>query len=175
MVMVADCEDKARLAIEAVITRAREVLEGIPEETRRALPDGNTAYMRPLPGAARMYPETDVPQIEISHEYYNSIETPELLTERAKRFTGDYGLNKELAEKVAYSKDLPLFENLLETYKKDSIVNATLIARTLVGLVPELRRSGVETESIRTPSAVSEITTRYRAVSPVGAHLPYGT
>ena len=148
VVMVADNADKARLAIEAVIKRAGEVLEGIPEETRRALPDGNTAYMRPLPGAARMYPETDVPQIEISHEYYNSIEIPELLTERAKRFVCEFELNKELAEKVAYSKDLPLFENLLETYKKDAIVNATLIARTLVGLVPELRRSGVETDHL---------------------------
>ncbi|MCQ1537130.1 Glu-tRNA(Gln) amidotransferase subunit GatE [Methanosarcina sp. KYL-1] len=148
VIMVADEPEKSRLAIEAVILRAKEVLEGIPEETRRALPDGNTAYMRPLPGAARMYPETDVPQIEISQEYFDSIETPELLTERAKRFATEYGLNRELSEKVAYSKHLPLFESLLESYRKDANVNATLIARTLVGIVPELRRSGVDTENL---------------------------
>ncbi|RXA17244.1 Glu-tRNA(Gln) amidotransferase subunit GatE [Methanosarcina sp. MSH10X1] len=148
VIMVADESEKARLAIEAVIARAKEAIEGIPEETRRALPDGNTAYMRPLPGAARMYPETDVPQVEISQEYFDSIETPELLTERAKRFVSENGLNKELAEKVAYSKYLPLFENLIETYRKDTNVNSTLIARTLVGIVPEIRRNGVETENL---------------------------
>jgi glutamyl-tRNA(Gln) amidotransferase subunit E len=148
VIMVADEPEKARLAIEAVVARAKEALEGIPEETRKALPDGNTAYMRPLPGAARMYPETDVPQIEISQEYFDSIETPELLTERAKRFTSESGLNKELAEKIAYSRHLPLFENLMETYGKDENVNSTLIVRTLVGIVPEIRRNGVETDNL---------------------------
>lgn len=148
VIMVADDPEKARLAIEAVIERAKEVIEGIPEETRRALPDGNTAYMRPLPGAARMYPETDVPQIEISQDYFDSIETPELLTERAKRFVSENGLNEELAGKIAYSKYLPLFEDLIEIYKKDENVNSTLIARTLIGIVPEVRRSGVETENL---------------------------
>jgi glutamyl-tRNA(Gln) amidotransferase subunit E len=148
VIMVADEPEKARLAIEAVIQRAKEAMEGIPEETRKALPDGNTAYMRPLPGAARMYPETDVPQIEISQEYFDSIEVPELLTERAKRFISENGLNKELAEKIAYSKHLPLFEELIETYGKDENVNSTLIARTLVGIVPEIRRNGVETENL---------------------------
>jgi glutamyl-tRNA(Gln) amidotransferase subunit E len=148
VVMVADEPEKARLAIEAVIIRAKEVIEGIPEETRRALPDGNTAYMRPLPGAARMYPETDVPQIEISQEYFDSIEIPELLTDRAKRFVSETDLNKELAEKIAYSKYLPLFESLIERYRNDENVNSTLIARTLVGIVPEIRRNGVETENL---------------------------
>jgi len=148
VVMVADEPEKARLAIEAVIVRAKEVIEGIPEETRRALPDGNTAYMRPLPGAARMYPETDVPQIEISQEYFDSIEIPELLTDRAKRFVSETDLNKELAEKIAYSKYLPLFESLIERYRNDENVNSTLIARTLVGIVPEIRRNGVETENL---------------------------
>ncbi len=148
VIMVADEPEKARLAIEAVIARAKEAIEGIPEETRKALPDGNTAYMRPLPGAARMYPETDVPQIEISQEYFDSIETPELLTERAKRFVSENDLNKELAEKIAYSKYLPLFEDLIEIYRKDANVNSTLIARTLVGIVPEIRRNGVETENL---------------------------
>ncbi|HWR26155.1 MAG TPA: Glu-tRNA(Gln) amidotransferase subunit GatE [Methanosarcina sp.] len=148
VIMVADEPQKARLAIEAVITRAKETIKGVPEETRKTLLDGNTAYMRPLPGAARMYPETDVPQIEISQEYFNSIKTPELLTDRAKRFASESGLNKELAEKIAYSKYLPLFESLIETYRKDANVNSTLIARTLVGIVPEIRRNGVETDNL---------------------------
>ena len=52
VVMVADSKEKSQGAMEAVIIRAKEALEFIPEETRRALPDGNSAYMRPLPGAS---------------------------------------------------------------------------------------------------------------------------
>jgi glutamyl-tRNA(Gln) amidotransferase subunit E len=50
-------------AISAVIERAKEATEGVPEETRRALDNGCSEYLRPLPGAARMYPETDVSPI----------------------------------------------------------------------------------------------------------------
>ncbi|MEZ5335135.1 MAG: hypothetical protein R2741_07820 [Methanolobus sp.] len=108
--MVADREVRARGAMESVIIRAKEALEGVPEETRRALPDGNNSYLRPLPGAARMYPETDVPQVNISKEYFESIEMPELLTERARRFESEYGLHRELADKIAYSTYLPLLK-----------------------------------------------------------------
>ena len=47
IIMVADEPEKSRLAIEAVILRAKEAIEGIPEETRKALPDGNTATCVP--------------------------------------------------------------------------------------------------------------------------------
>ncbi len=143
VVMVADRENRARGAMEAVIVRAQESLEFVPEETRRALPDGNTAYMRPLPGAARMYPETDVPQIEISAKYFDSIELPELLTERAKRFENEFGLNNEFADNIVYSKDLPLFEDLAARFAGDPNITATLIVRTLTGTIPELKRDGV--------------------------------
>lgn len=148
VVMVADREKRARGAMESVIIRAKESLEFVPEETRRALPDGNTAYMRPLPGAARMYPETDVPQVEISAEYFDSIELPELLTERAKRFEEEFGLNNEFANMIVYSRDLPVFEDLVAYFAGDSNVSATLIVRTLTGTIPELKRDGVAVEHI---------------------------
>jgi glutamyl-tRNA(Gln) amidotransferase subunit E len=148
VVMVADKEKRAHGAMEAVIIRAKEALEYIPEETRRALPDGNSAYMRPLPGAARMYPETDVPQVTISQEYFASIEVPELLTRRGKRFEEEFGLNKELADKIVYSKDLPFFEEQVHRFKDNANINATLIVRTLTGTVPELKRDGVEVDNL---------------------------
>ena len=149
VVMVADTEKRAHGAMEAVITRAKEALEYVPEETRRALPDGNSAYMRPLPGAARMYPETDVPQVTISREYFESIGVPELLTERLKRFEEEFGLNKELAGKIVYSKDLPLFEEQVQRFRDNPNVNATLLVRTLTGTVPELKRDGVEVDNLK--------------------------
>ncbi|WP_094227358.1 Glu-tRNA(Gln) amidotransferase subunit GatE [Methanolobus psychrotolerans] len=148
VIMVADREERARGAMESVIARAKEALQGVPEETRRALPDGNNSYLRPLPGAARMYPETDVPQVNISAGYFASIEKPELLTERAKRFESELGLHRELAEKMAYSTYLPLFEEIIQLIGDNQYVNATLVVRTLTGTLPELKRDGVETDKL---------------------------
>ncbi len=148
VVMVADLEVRARGAMESVLIRARENLEGVPEETRRALPDGNSSYLRPLPGAARMYPETDVPQVEISEEHFESIGIPELLTERAKRFESEYGLHRELSEKIVYSAYLPLFEEMMQRFKDNPNISATLVVRTLTGMLPELKRDGVEIDKL---------------------------
>ncbi|MHC1576425.1 MAG: Glu-tRNA(Gln) amidotransferase subunit GatE [Methanosarcinaceae archaeon] len=149
VIMVADREKRARGAMESVLVRAQETLGFIPEETRRALPDGNTAYMRPLPGASRMYPETDVSKVEISAEYVDSIVVPELLTEKAKRFAEEYKLNRELAERIVYSHNLFLFEQLITRFNGNSVVSATLIVRTLTGLMPELKRDGVDVNQIK--------------------------
>jgi len=62
--IVAADPETADLAIEAAAERAETAIEGVPEETRGANDDGTTRYLRPLPGAARMYPETDVPPVE---------------------------------------------------------------------------------------------------------------
>ena len=62
---------QARLALESVGRRARLAFHRIPQEVRNVVvkkgapDDGTTTPMRPLPGGARMYPETDVPTIPI--------------------------------------------------------------------------------------------------------------
>jgi len=56
--IVAADSETADLAIEAVAERAETAIEGVPEETRDATEEGTTRYLRPLPGAARMYPAT---------------------------------------------------------------------------------------------------------------------
>jgi len=80
VVIVADLCDRAADALNEVSERAEQALAGIPEETRKMLPAGTSAYLRPLPGAARMYPETDVPPVPISGRI-DGIPIPELLPE----------------------------------------------------------------------------------------------
>ena len=53
-IIVAHDEDIAVSALEEVKRRANLGLDGVVEETRKALDDGNTEYMRPLPTANRM-------------------------------------------------------------------------------------------------------------------------
>lgn len=70
---------QAELALESVLNRARLAFERIPQEVRNVVirkgspEDGTTTPMRPLPGGARMYPETDIPPIQISSDKWQEI------------------------------------------------------------------------------------------------------
>ncbi|MHC1585491.1 MAG: Glu-tRNA(Gln) amidotransferase subunit GatE, partial [Candidatus Syntropharchaeia archaeon] len=136
IVFAAGDEERVRKGMEAVIERAREALIRVPEETRRALPNGSTAYMRPLPGAARMYPETDVPPVEISEERIKSIELPELVEDRKKRYMKEYQLNEELSFLIASSPYFDLFERIMKNFD----VPATLVVRTLTATKREIEK-----------------------------------
>ncbi|TYT60906.1 Glu-tRNA(Gln) amidotransferase subunit GatE [Natrialba swarupiae] len=133
--IVADETPVAEAAIEAVVERAETALEGVPEETRGANDDGTTRYLRPLPGAARMYPETDVPPVEPDP---SEVPEPELLTEKVERYQDEYDLGAGLAEQVAYGTYMPLFEECVA----DGI-DPTLAASTLESTLTELRRDDV--------------------------------
>ncbi|MDY6780713.1 MAG: Glu-tRNA(Gln) amidotransferase subunit GatE, partial [Halobacteria archaeon] len=138
--IVADDEDTARKAMDAVAERAEEALEGVPEETRDANDDGTSSYLRPLPGAARMYPETDVYPVELS-EF--EVDEPDLLTERAERYEEEHGLDPELAEQVAFGEYMPVYERAVE-----SGADPSLVARTLQNTLVELRRDEVPVERL---------------------------
>ncbi|RQG90347.1 Glu-tRNA(Gln) amidotransferase GatDE subunit E [Natrarchaeobius halalkaliphilus] len=142
--IVAAASDVAEAAIEAATDRATTALEGVPEETRGANEDGTTRYLRPLPGAARMYPETDVPPVEPDP---SDVPEPELLTEKVDRYAAEYDLGTGLAEQVAYGTHMPLFEDLV-----DDGVDPTLAATTLESTLTELRRDGVPVERLTRPN-----------------------
>ncbi|WP_136687325.1 Glu-tRNA(Gln) amidotransferase subunit GatE [Halorhabdus amylolytica] len=138
--IVADAPETAAQAIEAVAERAETAMDGVPEETRDATEEATTQYLRPLPGAARMYPETDVPPVEPDP---SEVETPELLTEKTERYREEYDLDAGLAEQVAYGKRWELFEEAL-----GSGVDATLAAQTVESTVTEIRRDGAPVEKL---------------------------
>ena len=138
--MVADDDETARLAIEAVADRAAAAIEGVPEETRGANDDGTTRYLRPLPGAARMYPETDVPPVDPDP---SAVERPELLDEKRDRYAEQFGLDPGLAEQVAFGRRFPLFETAVERG-----VDPTFAASTLESTTTEIRRDGAPVERL---------------------------
>jgi glutamyl-tRNA(Gln) amidotransferase subunit E len=140
VVLVAGNRSRASCAVQQVTRRASQALEGVPEETRRMLEGGSTAYMRPLPGAARMYPETDVLPVAISREAWDAIAIPELLTARADRFVTALGLDPAVARQVAYSESLPLFEDAVARG-----IAPALAARTITATIKELSREGQDT------------------------------
>ncbi|GAB4326212.1 MAG: Glu-tRNA(Gln) amidotransferase subunit GatE [Candidatus Zixiibacteriota bacterium] len=56
-------------AVETIDERCRMAMEGVPNETRKGLPNGTTIFERVLPGPDRMYPDTDSAPIPISEEF----------------------------------------------------------------------------------------------------------
>ncbi len=147
IVLVADKEERSRDALEAVIKRAIMALYGVPEETRGYNPDGTTHYSRPRPGAARMYPETDIRPIRITIEWIKEIseKLPEPLDVKLKKFVERYHLSKELAQQMIHSYRLDLFEKLVEKFSK---VSPTIIAVTLEQTLKSLAREGIPIDNI---------------------------
>lgn len=146
VILIADHREKAVAALEAVVDRANEALEGVPEETRRALDDGNTEFMRPLPGASRMYPETDIPPIPVTPARIRRIKgrLPEPPQKRRVKLMEKYRLSQDLAERLSLSENLDLFEGLVASTGADP----TLVAATLEGTIISLRREGIKVEVI---------------------------
>jgi len=146
VIFVADTKEKSQSALSAVFKRVNQALEGVPEETRRALTDGNTEFMRPLPGAARMYVETDIPPIPIEENRLKKImkQLPELPEQKYKRFIRNYKLSNELAKRMSLSERAELFEEIVKKYGAPPVVVAT----TLEEVPVSLRREGAPVENI---------------------------
>jgi glutamyl-tRNA(Gln) amidotransferase subunit E len=146
VILVSGASDKqAMCAIAQVAQRARIAFSDkpVPEETRKMLESGSTAYMRPLPGAARMYPETDVLPVLIDEARWASVTVPELLTVKAERFVKAFGIEKNYALQLAASDKLLLFDRAVQEGIKPK-----LAAFTLLSTLTELRRDGVDTRKI---------------------------
>lgn len=137
----AERSQKARAALKAAVERANEALEGVPEETRDPLMDGTTRYSRPLPGAHRMYPETDVPPITIEPERRSRImeSLPELPKEKISRMSKEYSIHKQMASQMVREGTDELFESIA---REHPIVTAS-VATTFTGTFTEIEREGL--------------------------------
>jgi len=123
-----------------------DAVEGVPEETRAANPDGTTRYMRPRPGAARMYPETDVPPIQLTREYLEKLRgrLPELPEQKMRRLMKEYRLNRKLAKQILDSE----YGDLFEAVAKETGVSPTVIAVALTETLKALKREGINVEAV---------------------------
>jgi len=145
-VIVADSYAKAKDALDAVADRATEALNGVPDETRTAMPDGTTRYMRPRPGAARMYPETDVPPTPVAEEYIAVLNAhlPETAEKLIGRLMEGYTLNAKLARQLMDSDYLSLFERIVAPGKLQTAFVATFLTETY----KSLEREGVAVRTV---------------------------
>ena len=146
VVFVADTEENVLDALKAVVERAQEAINGIPAETRTAKDDGTTRYMRPRPGAARMYPETDIPPTSITDEFVQKIRSnlPEPAEKKVARLIKQYGLNEKLAKQLPDSEYNLLFEEIVT----QTGVQASTVAAFLTETLKALKREGIQVEKV---------------------------
>jgi glutamyl-tRNA(Gln) amidotransferase subunit E len=148
IVIVADDKDRVEKALLAVAERAAYATIGVPEETRAANPDCTTKYMRPRPGAARMYPETDIPPVLVTRDLLE--EASKYISEhpdvKYRRLVEKHKLSKELASALLNDLMLDFYEYLAEKYCEK--IPCSVIASILVNTIPMLRREGVPVDNL---------------------------
>ena len=144
-VLVADQEPKCLHAIEEMRPRALQATRGVPEETRDPRPDGSSVYSRPLPGKARMYPETDVPPLRVHEERLRRIREhlPERPETKVPRLAREYGIHEQQARQLVQEGSDELFELIAKEFGE-----ATLVATVLLYHYSELRRESLEVDRI---------------------------
>ncbi|MBN1157697.1 Glu-tRNA(Gln) amidotransferase subunit GatE [Candidatus Woesearchaeota archaeon] len=149
-IIIADSKGKAEKALKAAFQRAGMCFAGVPEEVRKANDDGTTSFLRPIPTASRMYPETDVKPIVPKLKEFAKVE---LIDEKIKRFEKDYDLSNDLATLAV--KRISDFEGLVRKYRK---IKPIFIVETLINTPKEIKkRFNVEVDGDKYDSLALEV------------------
>lgn len=136
-------------------SRLAESPAGVPAETRASTEEGETRYMRPRPGSQRMYPETDIPDIEVGRGLRARIEKllPEPWTATVERVRKRYALSQDLALKLYDLESIGDFESVAD----NSRLEPSFVASVLVDLPARLEREGVPPSGLRAESLKSAL------------------
>ena len=129
-------------AIDSIINRIKLAKNGPPAETRAATQNGDTIFLRPRPGASRMYPETDIPTIKVTDEELVEVRSniPKSWEESIRELEEKYQINNQLAEQIFDSNYFELFEKICS--EKQNSPN--FVASILCSTITNLERSGLD-------------------------------
>ncbi|MCH2397172.1 MAG: Glu-tRNA(Gln) amidotransferase subunit GatE [Nitrososphaerales archaeon] len=138
--------DNMEIAVKSIENRLKQCLVGIPAETRTPTEEGMTNFMRPRPGSARMYPETDIIPVRITDEKRSQIKKslPESYDQQINNYK-QIGLNDKLSIQIFDSKYKSLFEKLV----KEIDLTPNFIAAQLTETLINLSRNGVDISKIK--------------------------
>ena len=118
-------------------SRISKILRLDLSETRYADAQGETHYLRPLPGGERMYPETDIPNYPITQELVmRSREiVPKTREELIAEFCRKYGISRQEASSIIVNN----LSGVIEDYAS-VLNNGKLAARLLLQVIPDLEK-----------------------------------
>lgn len=144
VVVVVGPEPKVLDAIEEIKERAILALSGPPSETRKANPDGTTSFERPLGGAARLYPDTDSPPIEIKGELLSKISRIEFKFpwDIAREISNKYKIPYDDVHRIILSQWADFFEVSI-----NKSIDPRLVIRS-INVITSLQRKGFEAVNV---------------------------
>ncbi len=130
--------------------KLEEQKKPVQPEVRNALPNGNSEFLRPMPGSARMYPETDVPLLKISREFINEAKKtlPRLKSEEEAELRKE-GLSQEMIKILFKQNKLKDYKELYEIYPKP-----IFIAKVLFLFTKEIISKSNSAQKAGVPSSV---------------------
>jgi len=137
LIIVWGSDADTETAVKEIIIRAKEATIGIPSETRQALRDGTNGFERILPGADRMYPDTDLPPQKIADEHLQKIKEwlPKKYWERQTWYK-ELGIPDDVIAELSISKFAALFEKAVVEWK----VNPVTVSVALIQYVKRLKK-----------------------------------
>lgn len=119
-------------ALETIEERCRWAFDGVPNETRKALPDGTTIFERVLPGPDRMYPDTDSAPISIAEEMIAQIraDLPMPIADCSKMLA-TWGVPDDIHLYILRRNLFPPLRTMIEENKLDPVFAASLLGHTV--------------------------------------------
>ena len=159
----------AKRSIRNVLGIIYELIRGVSSEVRWVDPKGIvTNFLRPMSGAARMYPETDIVEIELGLSMINSVEVPQLYSEKLKRIESDWSLERSkvsnildkysefeinellrISEKSASALYSILFDIPKDIRKREGVEPVDFKYELLLDLLKEVKDSNLNQKTIR--------------------------
>jgi len=117
-------------AMETEVKRQQELVKKgkSVSEVRAVGEDGSSRFLRPMPGAARMYPETDLPLLKISRDFLNEAkkDLPKLKKDLEEELEGE-GLSKEMASLLLKEGKVEEFKELLHISHNPNLTAKVLL------------------------------------------------
>ncbi|MBU0719640.1 MAG: hypothetical protein KJ749_15455, partial [Planctomycetes bacterium] len=130
LILVWGDEADTQTACQEIGIRAKEATVGVPSDTRQALKDGTNGFERVLPGANRMYPDTDLPPLAIPQTRIDQIAAnlPGFVWDQEARYL-KLGLPEELVEELCLSPRAGLFLRLVDELNVDPTFAAIVLCQ----------------------------------------------
>ncbi|RNJ80290.1 MAG: Glu-tRNA(Gln) amidotransferase GatDE subunit E [Nitrosopumilus sp. B06] len=145
--ILAGPDEQMPAIVRQIVSRIEHIRDkGIPADTRLAVQSGETKFLRPRPGAARMYPETDVPPVIVTQDELEVAQKniPKSWDESLAELQEKHSLNMQLAVQIFDSRYAEIFEKITSMG-----ANPTFAASVLCSTITNLERSGLNPNLLR--------------------------
>ncbi len=129
-------------ALETIEERCIMAFERVPNETRKSLEDGTTIFERVLPGADRMYPDTDSAPISIDESKIDNIrkQLPPAVSKNMKQMR-KWNIPEDTFHYILSRNLFPLIRKIIDDFNQPPRFVGTLIGHHLKHIEGQLTPS----------------------------------